>query len=254
MTLLTDPVGKRDPLWERGQASASRWRTTAPARREEPRIAPPPSQGDAEVQELVQKFENRYAELAPQPDEPAPQPSPFDDLFDDVPDEMGAQPRQGTRTRPTPRAVKLETSAPPAVQPASAQADARNDDLSLDDALALLRAGERKAATSDTTRNTLDPDEDDDRSIAPKRTAVAPRSRDVEVKPLEAPAPTQGRSRRHRRMLARICAVGAIALALGAGIGYIAAQKRDVARAAAEAQTSAQGTAGLRIDYSLRKR
>lgn len=227
---MTDPMGTSDPDWGRREPKLDKSRTSF----------------EAEAREIVQRFESRYAELAPQDDAPQRVKTPFDDVLLHG-DEMGQAIEWPHDPAPVYRPELMGST------PGSPAADG-TDDMALDDALAMLRSAERTQTSG--PRDAVDTEEATRaRSSVQTRSSVARSTKVSEATPSTDafPAAPLSPAQHRKTMLPHIAAAAAVALALGVAAGYFGAQLNET-RTAATAVTGANAGAGLRIDYELRKR
>lgn len=235
MSLLTDPMGRSDPDWDRG----------------EPQPGPGASAPDTEARELVQRFEDRLAELGPLTPEPPRAVQPSDDLFVDLP--VAFTPSAPAKDAPV-KSNAVERAANPTRSSAHAPASAEGaaEDFSFDQAVDLLRASEKTAkAAAHGERAAVDGD-DDLEAADRRRHAHAPQALDRSSAPLKTGAAASRREGRHARpQWHRVLGIAAVALAIGAGVGYFAAQAEHSGTERAAAPAAA---GGLRLDYDLDRR
>ncbi|HEX2829431.1 MAG TPA: hypothetical protein VHP37_24000 [Burkholderiales bacterium] len=244
------------PAPDERRAARSRG-TIEPVLRERPGDRRPADPAlDPDMQDLVQRFELGYAELAPSVEEAARQAPASDAPFPEIPDIFGepsaARPgAESARVFPMPRREIEAVAATPA-WPRETPGGDRGGDVDLDEAMAILRASEQRAAAPPRT----EVDEE------PKSAPRAWRSDDVpvqhadvhasQVTPREAHAAsaTSWASRSHgMRTFALVAAVAA--LVVGAAAGYFLGRSASLTTPSAVIESSAQGGTQLKLDRQL---
>jgi hypothetical protein len=231
-----------------------------PETRQEPTSGAAEPVLDADMLDLVTRFEQNFAELAPPRDEPQ-NGMLSDDLFPEFPE----QPFDNAPVRSRPRALELARFEPQASGEASRMAaNARqtqlDDQVDIEEAFSILKEAETQGATK--AKQTAD----DARAASEVRAAAAERAlppTDVEpqarqdyrhsrAQPTPEVARTDWASRSHKpRSIALVA--GVVVLAVGLTIGYVAG-RAPVGKSHAVIQTTEKGGMVLRLDSNLRTR
>ena len=222
--------------------------------RQEPKPPSADPAADADMLDLINKFEQNYAELAPVREEPQ-SGALTDDLFPEFPEPFESSPpppRNRARTlelarfepqgaREAPRAQAARAEVPPAVV---------DEQVEIDEAFSILKAAEAKGAEKAQRAA------DDAQALAAER-QLARSDVQPEFRPerAESPAPTERvdwAARSHRPRTIAVVA-GVLVLALGLTVGFIAGRTPH-GKPQATIQTTEQGGTQLRLDRELRKR
>jgi hypothetical protein len=214
---------------------------------------------DAEMQEVVQRFEQAYAGFPPDAEEAPPQrpaaaaePFPeFADVFQDAPPLRATAP-DSARVVAMPR--REPEAAAPSAPPPRARERAEMDDsaIDLDEAMAILRAPELRSAPAPQTGIDAEAAKVLASNDAAPRTAPRSTSRRI-----ESEAPTTASSNWARRSHAvRTIAVGAalVALAVGAAGGYLLGRGPLAKSPSAQIDATKQGGTQLRLERNLPQR
>jgi len=212
MSLLTDPLGEFGTR----------------ARREPVIVRESGSEAiDAETLEMIQTFDAFYGEPT---GAPAGEAAHAGGDAIEFPDDFQMAAQGGSHERaPDSRAV--------------------DDDLSIDDAFAVLRAAESKGRTL-AGPHAPDPDEDDAAFVSASASAGRSDAADARVTaPHFEPGPSW--SAKARAVWPKVLAAGAIALVVGVGLGYIAGHAPMPPSTYAKIEVSPAGGAQLRFDYEL---
>jgi hypothetical protein len=225
---------------------------------------------DPEWLELVQRFEQSYAELAPIAEEPQRAAARSDELFPEFPEfpefrdvfAEAAPPRpapaESARVLPMPRrepeAHKPEAQTAFSAAPAHApKTTLEGGDIDLDEAMAILRAAEnRHRLASGPGVN------DNEESVAPGPLAGRAATRPVGESSLRSAvgAAAPARDWTTRSHTARTIATAAAAAALGVGVaaGYFLGRSPASAPPKAVIQSSQNGGTQLKLERDLLKR
>lgn len=215
---------------------------------------------EPDMREVVEKFEELFAELAPPPEEDR-QVTP-DDLFRDL--TLGdSRPGAGIAQPRAPAARSgLDHPAKPAAAEAPAADTGRAARLPIDEAVALLRAAEArgKAASERAAREARDDGESEMPRVPLAGAGALPvvaQRRDIELAKVPRapvrPAVPDEWSAKSATFWMILLIVSSVALAVGTGVGYLMGRDQS-APAASKIQTSPEGGARLRADHELRKR
>ena len=200
---------------------------------------------DAETLEVVLKFEELYTEA------PLEQPTDsggfgVDDLLGDLPEGLATPAAAAERVQ---RPAAAAVPAPEVLRVTPIQ-EAAQLEVSLDEAMALLRAAEQRgqAAALKAARDAHDEDEPVAEAFVPKRKAFEP-----PPQTLPDPFAPYASEARHasRAPSIKIVAVALVALTIGAAGGFFAAHG-GAAASDAKIQVLQDGGAQLRLDYELR--
>jgi hypothetical protein len=217
---------------------------------------------DAEMLDLVQRFERGFAELAPQAEEPASRTSASDDLFPEFPDVFGeaAPSRAATESaRVVPMPRREPEPAATAAPPPPWQRDTLGDvaaDVDLDEAMAILRASEQRSGKARTLA------EDDAADIPAARAAEPVESRRARVEaPQAGRAPREperggaatARASKSRVVRRSALTAGIAALAVGIAAGYFIGRTPSAKAPSAHIETSVGGGTQLRLERALPK-
>lgn len=220
------------------------------------------SQFDPETLEMVQKFEALYAELAPPTLAPASEAPQLGDLMIDLPDESQRVPFRGQPrapagyegpSDPVQRIDALRHRATVAAGPSASMVDEK---LHIEAAFA-LRAAEAEGPAA--ARNTV-PENGAAEALAsghssttlqPTRCSRASETREVAS---VAGAPAARNDCAARAGWLKIVGAGAIALIIGAGVGYIAGTGLVSDMSHAKIEISPNGGTQLRLEYELQRR
>lgn len=269
MTFLNEPLHKIDSdVGSETLRKADLTGSVSPGARREPSLDASGVSADDETLEVVSQFERLYSDLAPAAAEDDEyDKGGLDDLVIEFPDEPQKQPptaRIGPRGRP--RTVE------PAYEPSrevvggrsvfrAAEAPREEPTFTVDDAVALLRAAEKRAergapraAGEDRLRDEVSPP-----VAAVGRAAPRLELKDPALRTLPDPfAPAAAASVRrpnppdaHRTWM-KVLVAGVVALMLGTGLGFVAGQRADTGIRPAIA-VSEDGRPHLKVDYTLRK-
>jgi hypothetical protein len=216
---------------------------------------------DAEILELVERFETAFAELASEADEvqpPGTEPDLFPDFSQDIFQEAPESPSLGgesARVFAMPRrdGEPLPKHAP---KPARAPAPAPDstDEVSLDEALSILHASENRGAGTASARYE-DPApqqpqarlREDAHERQLQRAPAA--SSEVEYQPEAADWATKSHTVRSIAFAAAVAA-----LFIGIVVGYLYGRNPAPHASSAGIATSQQGGTQLRLDRELHKR
>jgi hypothetical protein len=220
---------------------------------------------DAEILELVERFETAFAELASDADEvqpPGTEPDLFPDFSQDIFQEAPESPSLGgesARVFAMPRRDSEPLSKHPP-KPARAPATAADpaDEVSLDEALSILHASENRSAGAAPARyeDPARPEpqarlREDAHERQLQRAPAA--SSEVEYRPEAADAAADWATRSHKvRSIAFAAAVAA--LFIGIVVGYLYGRNPPPHALSAGVGTSQQGGTQLRLDRELHKR
>jgi hypothetical protein len=215
---------------------------------------------DADMLDLVTRFEQNFAELAPPRDEPQNGPL-SDDLFPEFPD----QPFDNAPVRNRPRALELARFEPQASREATRMAaNARqtqlDDQVDIDEAFSILKEAETQGAAKAGQAA------DDARAASEMRAAAAeralpptdvepqarPEHRSSRAQPTPEVARTDWASRSHKPRSIAVAA-GVLVLAVGLTIGYVAG-RAPAGKSHSVIQTTEKGGMVLRLDPNLRQR
>lgn len=207
---------------------------------------------DSETLEVVETFEALYAELSSAAPAAAPERGVDDDLLVDLPAEFEpAAPALRvveSRTHDRTPGLAQERPAPAPSQAAASDADPA---LDLDDAFAMLRAAESKGRAN-AQRDAVDREE-----TQSAVTAMTPASRSSHERKAQrsyaVSAPASDWSGKARAMWPKVAGAAAIALIVGAGIGFLAGRTPEPVASLAKITLTPQGGARLQFDYELRK-
>jgi hypothetical protein len=227
-------------------------RTAEP--RQEPKGGAADAAIDADMLDLIAKFEQNYAELAPPREEPPLSPL-SDDLFPEFPEPFDSSPapRNRTRTLELARFEPQGSREAPLIQTARAELRPAivDEQAEIDEAFSILKAAEAKGAAKAQRAA------DDAQALAAER-AVPP----SDVHPEFRPAPkaesrpeterVDWAARSHRPRTIALAA-GVLVLALGLTMGFIAGRAPH-GKPQVTIQTTQQGGTLLRLDRELRKR
>ena len=208
---------------------------------------------DLDMLDLITRFEQNYAELAPAREEPQ-LGSVDDDLFPAFPEPFeDSPPRTRTRTLELARFEPQGSRAAPAAHPQRVEswAAAGDEQAEIDEAFSILKAAEAKGAAKAQRAA------DDAQALAAERHVPAA---DVarELKPerntesIAEVERTDWAARSHRPRTIAL-AGGVLVLALGLTAGFIAGRAPH-GKPQATIQTTEQGGTLLRLDPVLRKR
>ena len=219
---------------------------------------------DAEMLDLVQRFEKGYAELEPAAEEHQHRAAAGDELFPDFPDVFADAPPARPPVAESARVVPIsrrEFEAPAAAAAAPSPASSREPaaEVDLDEAMAILRASELRAPGSSQ------PDADDrEEAASPKPASRGPaevgsrrRRKAVEAREPQAAARAPERvvpeidwSTRSKgtRTVAAIASVAA--LAVGIAGGYLLARAPGKAPSAV-IESSKEGGTQLKLERNL---
>lgn len=221
---------------------------------------------DAEMREVVRKFEEMYAGLAPEEEGAAEKAARSNDIFPYFPDELSWGQKPAPDRAPTPHAVsrveprlarKLTADASLTGSKTSAEL---KDSLDIDEAISILRAAEAsgKAAAERAAREAQDEDDAEDPASL---VDMAPRAKlKSSTEPHLTPGTAQTTvtadadwSTRSRSVWSTGLIATSIALVVGTGVGYLMGRGNESA-SIEKIQSSPEGGARLRPDYNLRKR
>lgn len=222
---------------------------------------------DAEMREVVLKFEELYAELAPQAEEekPARADDPFLDFPGEPPPAQAPAVERPLKARETPRVDPVLARKPvvEAAGAASKKSVGPGERLDIEEAISVLRAAEAsgKAAAERAAREARDEADPEApqpqpqplaNSAAPvpatRAPARAPARRVAKTAVAQADSPAQSGT-----FWSLLLIAASLALIIGTGVGYLMGRGDD-AIAVAKIQSSPEGGARLRPDYELRKR
>lgn len=233
-----------------------------------PEALPTPAEKalDAEMREVVLKFEEIYAELAPQAEEGDKKPERSDDIFAVFPDAFPSEQKTRADRALTPQAVsRVEpTLARKQTVDASVTGPKKtaelNDSLDIDEAMSILRAAEAsgKAAAERAGGNAKDEDAAEDAaSFVDMALPAKPKSaNEHHLTPRTAQTTVTADadwSTRSRSVWSTGLIAASIALVVGTGVGYLMGRGNESA-SIEKIQSSPEGGARLRPDYNLRKR
>jgi hypothetical protein len=218
---------------------------------------------DAEMLDVVDKFEAAYSELVPPTPAPAAEDARTDagnldiDLLDEElrkafgDDEPPEQPPSRSTVHRT-----FDSGPPVAVRGVAPREEA-DQNLSFEDAMATLRASEARGKATTVQRA-------DDAGSLPRveRQQHAPAyearqalgSDPADVSPAESLAANESWTTRSRKVWPKVAAAAGLALVIGSGVGYIAGKKPGGGAPAATIPTTPEGGARLRFDYDLQRR
>jgi hypothetical protein len=219
---------------------------------------------DAEMLDLVRRFEKGYAELAPAAEEPPRRDVPAEELFPEFPDvfeELTARSvaSESARVVPMPRRESEAASQPPAPVPAwqrEAAAD-KGGDVDLDEAMAILRASEQSSRRAPQPQGEHTP-------VTPRVSAAPPRARFAEQREnptadagrrprAEGPSAVTDRVTRSQIAWTAATAAAVASLAVGVAAGYFIGRSPSAKPPSAPIESSTQGGTQLRLERNLPK-
>ena len=219
---------------------------------------------DDEMREVVLKFEEIYAELAPTIEDESQPERLRHDVFD-LPDDIGKALQDPPPPDPVPLRPRMRREPGLASRPAMAgsppaSSAAKEETFDIDEALSILRAAEMKGRVE--AREAKDKDDDTVQPFAMPVTrkvsersepvlAAAPTSRAVEADQVR-PADEWSAKSSNFWSIALIAA--SIALIVGTGVGYMMGRGQEALAPVAKIKTLPDGGAKLRPDYDLRSR
>ena len=231
-------------------------RIDVPQRESNAGAATPPidSGADADMLDLITKFEQNYAQLAPAREEPQ-SGGLTDDLFPQFPEPFDSSPPPRSRTR-TLELAKFEPQGsrdvPRAQTPRAEMRPAVVDEQAeIDEAFSILKAAEAKGAAK------VQRAADDAQALAAER-HLPPADVGPELRPEHKTASHAETERvdwaaRSHRPRTIALAGGVLVLALGLTVGFIAGRTPH-GKPQVTIQTTEQGGTLLRLDRELRKR
>ena len=220
MSFLKDPL-HQPPDASQTDLEVADFRRRDASERREPQFAAPGESRDAELVEIVSRFEQLYAELTPPP-EPQIQLERDDDLVIELPDDVQAAESRWTTV------TQAEASRAADYAPATAS------------------PGDRPLA-ADYHSSALAPS-----AAAPVRRAGDAVPPALQRRPSEESRDWSASAR--RALWPRLLIAAATALAVGVGVGYVAGKRSDSIARDATIQATPDGGARLRFDYDLHTR
>ena len=244
---------------------------------------------DADMADVVARFEELYAELTlPPPTAAAPSaPIHADDPLFDLPDDFlkpggAASAPSAAKPKQEPYLDRLTTRRPQPLE--TKRAEPENTPL-IDEAMAILRAAEPRNAPANDRPIRAKIDEDAPSRVSPARAAIRPLPRETagassplryaQDERLQSLSPLHGRnepldrdaapekarvaaneswSARASSVWPKVAGAAVFALIVGAGVGFFFGQQPQLPPASAKIQTTAQGGAQLKIDQQLSQR
>lgn len=223
---------------------------------------------DAELREVVLKFEELYAELAPPVEKENPARS--GDIFKDFPSEWSSAHESAPGLAPMKREglpvdpVLSRKSPADAIESGPKKSSTPVENLDIVEAMSMLRAAEAsgKAAAADRAAREAQVDADLAKplpsvmavpAVQGTRVALAtPVPRVVEPAAAQEDQPT-----RSGTSWSVVLVASSLTLLVGAGVGYLVSRDHDpmlVSTPVSKIETSAEGGAILRPDYELSRR
>jgi hypothetical protein len=135
--------------------------------------------------------------------------------------------------------------------------DVQDDHSELGDAIAVLRAAEArgKAANERTARKPLDEDDEPVAAQPQARQRAQPRQPRADATPEPAPvAANESWSSRSQSVWPKVLGASALALVIGAGLGYVYGTTPELGASRAKIQLTAQGETQLKVERDLKGR